>query len=162
MHAAEQRNAILVESLKGLETLKTTGAEGRMQAIWEQTPLLLSRVSVKMRMLSGSVGAGTAWLQQIVSVIIIIVGVYKIIDGNLTQGGLIACYMLSARVMGPISQTAGLLMQYHQAATALKNLDEVMKTPVDRPAGSNWISRARLQGGVEFKQVGFKYPKYVR
>jgi ATP-binding cassette subfamily C protein LapB len=115
-----------------------------------------------MRMLSGSVGAGTAWLQQIVSVIIIIVGVYQIIDGHLTQGGLIACYMLSARVMGPISQTAGLLMQYHQAATALANLDEVMKTPVDRPAGSNWISRARLQGGIEFKQVGFKYPNDER
>ena len=53
-------------------------------------------------------------------------------------------------------------MQYHQAATALTNLDEVMKKPVDRPAGSNWISRARLQGGIEFKQVGFKYPNDER
>lgn len=162
MQAAAQRNAILVESLQGLETLKTTGAEGRMQTIWEQSTLLLSRTSVKMRMLSGSVGAGTAWLQQVVSVIIIIVGVYQIIEGNLTQGGLIACYMLSARIMGPISQTAALLMQYHQAATALTNLDEVMKKPVDRPAGSNWISRARLQGGIEFKQVGFQYPNDER
>ena len=158
MQAAAQRNAILVESLQGLETLKTTGSEGRMQAIWEQSTLLLSRTAVKMRMLSGSVSSGTAWIQQVVSVIIIIVGVYQIIDGNLTQGGLIASYMLSARVMGPISQTAALLMQYHQAATALTNLEQVMNKPVDRPAGSNWISRARLQGGIEFKQVGFKYP----
>ncbi len=162
MQAAAQRNAVLVESLHGLETLKTTGAEGRMQAIWEQSTLLLSRTSVKMRMLSGSVSAGTAWIQQIVSVIVIIVGVYLIIDGNLTQGGLIACYMLAARVMGPISQTAALLMQYHQAATALTNLDQVMEKPVDRPAGSNWISRARLQGGIEFKQVGFRYPNDER
>jgi ATP-binding cassette subfamily C protein LapB len=158
MQAAAQRNAILVESLQGLETLKTTGAEGRMQAIWEQTTLLLSRTSVKMRMLSGSVGAGTAWIQQVISVVIIIVGVYLIINGDLTQGGLIASYMLSARVMGPISQTAALLMQYHHAATALTNLEQIMNKPVDRPAGSNWISRARLQGGIEFKQVGFKYP----
>lgn len=162
MQAAAQRNAVLVESLQGLETLKTTGAEGRMQAIWEQTTLLLSRTSVKMRMLSGSVGAGTAWIQQIVSVIIIIVGVYLIIDGHLTQGGLIASYMLSARVMGPISQTAALLMQYHQAATALTNLEQVMEKPVDRPAGANWISRSRLQGGIEFKQVSFKYPNDER
>ena len=162
MQAGAQRNAILVESLQGLETLKTTGAEGRMQAIWEQTTLLLSRASVKMRMLSGSVSSGTAWIQQVVSVVIIIVGVYQIIDGNLTQGGLIASYMLSARVMGPISQTAALLMQYHQAATALKNLEQIMNKPVDRPAGSNWISRARLQGGIEFKQVGFKYPNDER
>ncbi len=162
MQASAQRNAILVESLQGLETLKTTGAEGRMQAIWEQTTLLLSRTSVKMRMLSGSVGAGTAWIQQVISVIIIIAGVYLIINGDLTQGGLIASYMLSARVMGPISQTAALLMQYHQAATALTNLEQIMSKPVDRPLGANWISRARLQGGIEFKQVGFKYPNDER
>lgn len=162
MQASAQRNAILVESLQGLETLKTTGAEGRMQAIWEQTTLLLSRTSVKMRMLSGSVGSGTAWIQQVISVIIIIVGVYLIINGDLTQGGLIASYMLSARVMGPISQTAALLMQYHQAATALTNLEQIMNKPVDRPVGANWISRARLQGGIEFKQVGFKYPNDER
>lgn len=162
MQAAAQRNAILVESLQGLETLKTTGAEGRMQAIWEQATLLLSRTSVKMRMLSGSVGSGTAWIQQVISVIIIIVGVYLIINGDLTQGGLIASYMLSARVMGPISQTAALLMQYHQAATALTNLEQIMNKPIDRPVGANWISRARLQGGIEFKQVGFKYPNDER
>jgi len=162
MQAAAQRNAILVESLHGLETLKTTGAEGRMQAIWEQTTLLLSRASVKMRMLSGSVGSGTAWIQQFVSVIIIIVGVYLIINGDLTQGGLIASYMLSARIMGPISQTAALLTQYHHAATALANLEQVMNKPVDRPAGAHWISRARLQGSVEFKQVGFRYPNDER
>ena len=158
MQAGAQRNAILVESLQGIETLKTTGAEGRMQAIWEKSTLLLSRTSVKMRMLSGSVASGTAWIQQVVSVVIIIVGVYQIIDGNLTQGGLIASYMLSARVMGPISQTAALLMQYHHAATALTSLEQVMNKAVDRPAGANWISRPRLQGAIEFKQVAFKYP----
>lgn len=162
MQAGAQRNAILVESLQGLETLKTTGAEGRMQAIWEKTTLLLSRTSVKMRMLSGTVASGAAWLQQVVSVVIIIVGVYQIIDGNLTQGGLIACYMLSSRVMAPISQTAGLLMQYHHAATALANLDMVMSKPIERPAGANWISRARFSGGIEFKQVGFQYPNDER
>ena len=59
MQASAQRNAVLVESLVGLETLKTLGAEGRMQSLWEKTTLLLSRTSVKMRMLSGSVTAGT-------------------------------------------------------------------------------------------------------
>lgn len=162
MQASAQRNAILVESLQGLETLKTTGAEGRMQAIWEKTTLLLSRTSVKMRMLSGTVASGASWLQQVVSVVIIIVGVYQIIDGNLTQGGLIACYMLSSRVMAPISQTAGLLMQYHHAATALANLDMVMNKPVERPDGANWISRPRFSGGIEFKQVGFQYPNDER
>ncbi|ACE86350.1 type I secretion system permease/ATPase [Cellvibrio japonicus] len=159
MQAGAQRNATLVESLTGLETLKTLGAEGRMQAIWEKSTLLVSRVGVKMRLLSGSVASGTLWLQQAVSVVIIIVGVYQIIDGNLTQGGLIAAYMLSGRVLGPIAQTAGLLMQYHSASTALESLNQVMAKPVERPADAQWISRPRLQGAIEFNNVNFKYPQ---
>ena len=162
MQASAQRNATLVESLSALETVKTLGAEGRMQAVWEKTTLLVSRVGVKMRLLSGSVGTGTLWIQQAVSVVIIIVGVYQIIDGNLSQGGLIAAYMLSARIMAPVGQTAGLLMQYHNAATALTALDSIMQKPVERPATANWISRPQLQGGIEFKKVAFKYPQDER
>src|SRR5690606_157604 len=162
MQASAQRNAILVESLAGLETLKSLGVEGRMQNFWERATLFLSRTTVKMRMLSGSVTAATGWTQQAVAVAIIIVGVYQIIAGNLTQGGLIAAYMLSARIMAPVGQTAALLMQYHQAATALGSLDQVMQKPVERPAGQTWISRPRLQGGIEFKQVTFQYPNDER
>lgn len=162
MQASAQRNATLVESLSSLETLKILGAEGRMQSIWEKTTLLVSRVGVKMRLLSGSVGSGTAWIQQAVSVVIIIVGVYQIIDGNLSQGGLIAAYMLSSRIMAPVGQTAGLLMQYHSAATALTALEQIMEKPVERPLDKQWISRPRLQGGIEFKKVAFQYPQDER
>ena len=158
MQASAQRNAVLVESLVGLETLKTLGAEGRMQSLWEKATLLLSRTSVKMRMLSGSVTAGTLWIQQAVAVAIIILGVYLIIDAQLSQGALIAAYMLSSRVMAPVGQAAALLMQYHQAATALETLETVMQKPVERPPGTSWISRPRLQGGIEFNEVSFRYP----
>lgn len=158
MQASAQRNATLVESLTALETVKILGAEGRMQSIWEKTTLLVSRVGVKMRLLSGSVGTSTLWIQQAVSVVIIIVGVYQIIDGNLSQGGLIAAYMLASRVMAPVGQTAGLLMQYHNAATALTALEQIMEKPVERPLDKQWISRPHLQGGIEFKKVTFKYP----
>ncbi|MFC3115097.1 type I secretion system permease/ATPase [Cellvibrio fontiphilus] len=162
MQASAQRNATLVESVAGLETIKTLGAEGRMQVIWEKATLVLSRVGVKMRLLSGSVGSSTLWVQQAVSVVIIIVGVYQIIDGNLSQGGLIAAYMLASRIMAPVGQTAGLLMQYHSAATALTALNEVMAKPVERPLDAQWISRPRLQGAIEFKKVAFKYPQDER
>jgi len=158
MQASAQRNATLVESLHALETVKILGAEGLMQSIWEKTTLLVSHVGVKMRLLSGSVGTSTLWIQQVVSVIIIIVGVYQIIEGNMSQGGLIAAYMLSSRIMAPVGQTAGLLMQYHNAATALTALDQIMEKPVERPLDKQWISRPHLQGGIEFKKVAFKYP----
>ncbi len=162
MQASAQRNATLVESLANLETLKTLGAEGRIQAIWEKATLLVSHIGVKMRLLSGSVGNSTAWIQQAVSVVIIIVGVYQIINGDLSQGGLIAVYMLASRIMAPVGQTAGLIMQYHSAATALTALDQIMDKPVERPLDKQWISRPRLQGDIEFRKVAFKYPQDER
>ncbi|BFM19947.1 type I secretion system permease/ATPase [Gilvimarinus japonicus] len=158
MEASAYRNAVLVESLNGLEALKTLGAEGKMQNLWEKTSVFLSRTTTKMRLLSGSVTTGAVWVQQLVAVAIIIVGVYLITAGELTQGGLIAAYMLSSRIMAPVGQSAALMMQYHQAATALESVDRVMNTPVERPEQAEWIARPKLDGRIEFNNVSFSYP----
>ncbi|WP_020210352.1 type I secretion system permease/ATPase [Gilvimarinus chinensis] len=158
MEASAYRNAVLVESLDGLESLKTLSAEGKMQRLWERATVYLSRTTTKMRLLSGSVTSGALWAQQLVAVSIIIVGVYLITKGDLTQGGLIAAYMLSSRIMAPVGQSAALMMQYHQAATALESVDLVMNKPIERPADAQWISHPRLRGRLEFKRVSFKYP----
>ncbi|MDO3384359.1 type I secretion system permease/ATPase [Gilvimarinus sp. SDUM040013] len=158
MEASGQRNSVLVESLNSLESLKFLGAEGRMQQLWERATVFLSRTSTKTRLLSGSVTAGSQSIQQLVAVSIIIVGVYLIADGQLSQGGLIAAYMLSSRIMAPIGQSAGLMMQYHQAATALEGVEQVMNKPVERPEDSQWVNVPRVQGRVEFKKVSFRYP----
>jgi len=75
------------------------------------------------------------------------------------MGGLIAAYLISSRAMAPISQTAGLLMQYHQASTALGSLNEIMTLPVERPPESTFLSRDRFEGAIEFRNVDFAYPE---
>jgi ATP-binding cassette, subfamily C, bacterial LapB len=157
MQASAQRNAVLIESLSSMETLKILVAESRMQSVWEKAALMASHIGVKMRLLSNSVATGTLWLQQFILIVVMIAGVYLIVNGHLTQGGLIACYMLASRIMAPVAQTAGLMMQYHSAATALTSLNQIMEKPVERPADSQWISRPQLQGAIEFKNVNFRY-----
>lgn len=156
--ASAQRNATLIESLVGLETVKSMGVEGQMQGKWEKSALFLSEVGSKLKLLSSSITNGTYALQQIISVAIVILGVYLISNGDLTMGGLIACSQLTSRGLAPISQIAGLFTQYHTAATSLKSLDEVMGKPVERNKGVNFLSRPAFKGEVEFKNVSFKYP----
>lgn len=156
--ASAQRNATLIESLVGLETVKSMGVEGQMQGKWEKSALFLSEVGSKLKLLSSSITNGTYALQQIISVAIVILGVYLISNGDLTMGGLIACSQLTSRGLAPISQIAGLFTQYHTAATSLKSLDEVMAKPVERNKGVNFLSRPAFKGEIEFKNVSFKYP----
>lgn len=156
--ASAQRNATLIESLVGLETLKTLGAEGLMQRKFEASAAFLARTGARLRLLSSSTLNSAVWAQQLVTVAVIVLGVYLIANGDLSMGGLIACTMLSSRAMAPIGQVAGLLTQYHNATTALASLNEIMKNPVERPDDARFLSRSSFLGSIEFKDVSFNYP----
>ena len=160
--ASAQRNATLIESLSGLETIKTQGAEGTIQARWERNNLFLARMNVRMRALSSSAMYGTAWLTQGVSVAVIVIGVYLINERQLTMGALIAASMLAGRALAPAGQVVGLLMQYQGARTALESLDKLMAQPVERPGAAEgaapFIQRRELKGEIELRGVRFAYP----
>nr|WP_297356749.1 type I secretion system permease/ATPase [uncultured Caldimonas sp.] len=156
--ASAMRNATLVESLAGLETIKSQGAEGVIQSRWERANTFLAGLNVRMRGLSAKAMYGTAWAQQLVSVIVVIVGVYLIGERMLTMGGLIACTMLSGRALAPAGQIIGLLMQYQGARTALESLNKIMAQPVERPLGKSYVQRKEFRGEIEFRNVKFAYP----
>lgn len=158
MQAGAQRNATLIESLGNLETVKSFNVQGDVQAKWEDSTIFLSRNATKMRLLSSSVTNGAGFVQQAVGMSIIIVGVYLLIDGQLTQGGLIAAYLLSSRAMAPISQAAGLLAHYHQAATSMEVLESLMERPVEYEESDEKIDRPVIRGDIEFRNVSFAYP----
>lgn len=156
--ASAERNGALIESLVGLDTLKAMGAEAMMQRRWERSAAFLARAAVKLRLVAMANVNSVAWLQQLMTVFVIVVGVYMISAGELTLGGLIACSMLSGRAFSAVSQISGLLGQYHNARQAYDSLNEIMGLPVERESGKAFISRPNLQGNIEFKNVSFSYP----
>ncbi len=157
--AGALRNATLVESLTAIETIKTQGAEGVIQAKWERANTYLAQMGVKMRGISSGAQYATNFISQAVTVTVVIVGVYLIGQRELSMGALIACSMLSSRALAPAGQVVGLLMQYQGARTALQSLDHVMDKPVERPTGNNFVHRSQLKGDIEFRNVKFSYPQ---
>ncbi|WP_342133454.1 type I secretion system permease/ATPase [Hydrogenophaga sp. OTU3427] len=156
--AGAQRNATLIEGLVGFETVKALAAEGPLQRKWEKSAALLARVGAQLRLLSSSASYSSAFVQQAINLGILVLGVHLIGERTLTMGGLIACTMLASRAMSPVSQVAGLLVQYHTASTALTSLNEMMKKEVERPEGNAFISRGNIKGAIEFRDVTFSYP----
>jgi ATP-binding cassette subfamily C protein LapB len=159
--ASAARNATLIEALTGIETIKTQGAEGSIQARWERANVFLAGANVKMRALSAGANYFTNWAVQMVTVITVVAGVYLIGERMVTMGGLIACGMLSSRALAPAGQIVALLMQYQGARTALGGLEKIMAQPVERETGTEgtaFIHRAKLRGEIEFRNVSFKYP----
>jgi ATP-binding cassette subfamily C protein LapB len=157
-----QRNSLLVESVSQLENVKALRAESRIQRQWEKATAFLSRTSAQLRLVSTSVSNVAQWAQHSVAVSVIILGVYQIIEGNLTQGGLIAAYMISSRAMAPISQAAALLAQYHQSSTALESLDQVMDKRVERTEGKIYVEKPSVEGSIRIDKVTLRYPNEER
>lgn len=158
MQGAAQKNAVLVEAIVGLETVKCLRAEGLLQGKWETFVASTAKWGLRSRFLSSLVTNIVAYTQQLVTVGTIVVGVYAIHAGDLTMGGLIACNILAARVLAPLAQMTSLLTRYEQSKEALSNLNKVAALSQERPAQMRYVPRPHLQGQIEFNQVSFQYP----
>lgn len=159
-HQAEaaQKHGMLVEAIAGLETLKALGAEGTIQARWEQLTGLTARSGQRSRLISTLAVNFTQYVQQMVSVAIVVLGVYLIADGKLTMGALIACNILAGRALAPLGQLSGLLMRYQGARLAYQGLDKLMREDTDRVAGRSYLHRDTWQGAIDCEKLGFTYP----
>lgn len=157
--ASAQRNAVLVESLVGLETLKALGAEGAVQRRWEDSSTLSANTASRLRTTSANATHASLWIQHTASVVVMVVGVMMIGDKALTTGGLIACYLLSSRAMAPFGRVASMLIQYHKASAAFRSVNAMMQSDVERPEGTSFISRSHFDGRIAFRNVSFRYPE---
>lgn len=153
-----QKSATLVESLSNLDSIKSAGAEGQMQGKWEHNIGQISRLGLKSRFYSSIAVNLTAFLTQMASISVVVFGVYKISEGELTMGGLIACTILTGRALAPIGQVASLLTRYHQARTSLDTLTNMMSLPIERQPGKKYLHRPMFKGDIEFKNISFSYP----
>jgi len=158
LHESALKNALLFETIIGLETIKVQAAEGHTQRSWEELTEKSSRTSVKSRQIAAFAQNWAMFMQQLVSVLIVIVGVYQISEGLLSMGGLIACVILSGRAMAPLAQVSGLMTRMNQSKQALDQLDDLMKKPVERPLGKHFVTMPHVKGRVEFRDVVFNYP----
>jgi ATP-binding cassette subfamily C protein LapB len=125
----------LIESLSALETLKSLGAENYIQTRWESISAQLAKISSSVRHKNHSATGLVSSMSSFCVVANVVLGVYLIDLKMLTMGGLIASGMFISRIIAPLGQTVGLIMQYENAKMSLGMLEEQMKKPGERVAG---------------------------
>lgn len=157
MRESAIRNAILVEAVQGIEDIKLLRAESRFQNQWNHMNEVSATVSMQQRKIVGVMNLWTQKLQGLTFAIVVLVGCFAVMKGDMTTGALVACSILSSRMLGPIAQVTGVLGRFQQAKTAKVSLDELMKKPIDQPERSQLIQRSVLNGKFELNGVVFKY-----
>ena len=157
--ATARKNAHLIETLHNIKTVKALGAANYSQWVWEESSGTIANRSMRARMLSSSITVVTNLLVQLNTIALIVFGMYRIADLELSLGGLIAIVMLSSRAVGPMGQIAALITSFAQTKTAFQSLDELMQKPVERPEGKAYVHRPGLKGSIQFRDLDFSYPE---
>ncbi|MFT7242915.1 MAG: ATP-binding cassette subfamily C protein LapB [Candidatus Azotimanducaceae bacterium] len=152
-----KKHALLIEALSSLDAIKSNRAEGVIQKRWENFTGQLARLSLKSRLLTMGAINFSQIIQQLATVGVVVVGVYLIMDGSLSVGGLIACTILTGRCLAPMGQIAGILTRYQHSVASYRSIDNMMNLPLERPDGKNFLHRTSLSGAVEFRDVTFSY-----
>jgi ATP-binding cassette subfamily C protein LapB len=150
------KQTTLIETVTGLEIIKSVKAQNRMRTNWDQSVGKTVHYADKGQFLSQSITFFTAYISQFSNIAIVAGGVYLAGKGELTMGAIIASMMLNGRTIAPVSQLVSLIMRYDKTMLSLNNLDEIMKMPVEKE-NKNYISRPNLNGDIEFKNVDFSY-----
>lgn len=153
-----KRQALLVETISTIETVKSLRAEATMLRRWQELMKQSSRTQEAIKHISSSAINLTSLIQQMVGVLIIIAGTYEFSEGRLAMGAIVATVMLASRAGAPLGQIAMTLARFRQATLSLRILNQVMKQPEDRPASVGFVNRSITKGSFSFQTVSFNYP----
>lgn len=151
------KQAVLVETIGSLETVKSANAGEMLAERWDKAVMGHAGASLRQRVVSTlSINmAGTA--QTLAYTGVVIFGVFMIAEGTLTMGGLIACSILAGRAVAPLGAIAHLLTRINATRTAYRQINQMMLQPPEGPAGSG-LQITNIHGGLEFRDVDFRYP----
>ncbi|MDA8872570.1 ATP-binding cassette domain-containing protein [Alphaproteobacteria bacterium] len=153
----KSKQAVIVEMISALETVKTVQGISMLRNRWLNSVLHQSRSNTKIKVTSQLAAQFAQFGQQVSQVGIVVYGVYLIADGSLTMGQLIACVILSGRTMALLGQLTNLLGRVNSAIAAYRGLDEILSGENEEETRSTMVERAVMKGDVAFKNVTFTY-----
>lgn len=154
--AEGQRQAYLVETIHGMETVKALATEPLRRRDWDSRCAQAAESRFDVGRISTSAQAMIGFLEKLLTVAVIGFGAVLVFDGQMTVGALIAFNMLAGRVTAPLGQIVGLVHGYQEAGLSVRMLGQIMNRAPERPANARGL-RPEIAGTVEFERVSFRY-----
>jgi ATP-binding cassette subfamily C protein LapB len=160
MDTSMSKQAVLIETLNGLETVQATGSGRLMRKRFEEATISQSDFGLKNRFLSQFAINSTGSIQQLSQIAIIFFGVFLIQSKTITVGALVAASILSGRTLAPLTQLASALSRANSARQAYRSVDALMREQYadDASTSGQRLSRPKLRGEIELKNVSYGFP----
>ena len=151
-----QSNSYLVESVTGVQTVKSLALEGSMQRKWEDYLAKYVNSGFHLTNLSNILGGVSGALQKLMTISMLYVGVTLVLDGKLSVGQLIAFQMFANQFSGPVLRLVNLWNEFQQTLLSVDRLGDILNTPTEQ-TNDKAITLPRIEGTVSFDKVTFSY-----
>lgn len=152
-----ENQAFLVESITGVETVKSLSVEPQMRRRWEEQLASYVTSSFKVTHLSNIGRQGVQMIQKVTYALTLWFGAHLVMDNALTIGQLVAFNILAGRVSGPILRLAQLWQDFQQARISIDRLGDILNSPTEPTIAAGKASMPPLNGLVEFEKITFRY-----
>jgi subfamily B ATP-binding cassette protein HlyB/CyaB len=152
-----ENQAFLVESVTGVETLKSMAVEPEMQRRWEEQLAGYVAASFRVTSLGNTASQTVQLISKLVTAGILFFGAKLVIDGSLTVGELVAFNILAGRLSTPVLRLAQMWQDFHQARLSVARLGDILNTPAEETINSGRTALPAIRGDVVFDHVTFRY-----
>lgn len=154
---SNEKLGVLVDSIRGRETIRSVGSYEMFEHEWNEINDSISEYSLKQKRISTNTTTTSQTMGQLSYVIAIVIGVYLIGQGEMTMGGMIACSILGGRVLGPVGQAVGHLVQYESVAQSMKMIDSFWAIPEQRSQTADHVYPDVRPSRISIQNLEFQY-----
>ncbi len=155
-HGARE-HSYLVESVSGVQTIKSFALEPQIQKKWEDIISRYIKSSFKTGILAGNASAVASFIQKTFDLIILWLGAHLVIENKISVGQLIAFRMLSSRVSTPVLRLVQMWQDFQQTGISIDRLGDIFNTTPEPTIDTSKISLPEIEGTIEFEKVRFRY-----
>lgn len=154
---SNMKTGLLVETVEGIETIKAGAGTWKFLSRWIDVNRFTIQTDLKSRHASESVGYLAAAVQQFSYAAMVVVGSLVVMRGEMTMGSLIACSILSGRILAPVMAIPSLLAQHAYAQAALEGLEKLYRLKVDGHGIDRPLVPSSIEGHFSINRVSFAY-----
>ncbi|WP_457625339.1 peptidase domain-containing ABC transporter [Persephonella sp.] len=155
-YTGAKANSYLVESVTGIQTVKSLAIEGNIQKKWENVLADSVKASFNLSNLSNIAGSISELLRRFITIAILFLGVKEVIQGNMTVGQLIAFQMFAGQLVNPVINLVSVWHELQQALLSVDRIGDILNHPTEIKT-ENSITLNKLVGSIRFVNVRFRY-----
>ena len=150
-------NSQMIESLRGIETVKCNANEDTEMENLEREYIKSLKISLRSSKISTVQSLISTLITTILGMVTSYVGIMQVLNGEMTLGGYMAFSTLSSYFTNPVSELVGLQMSIQQAQISIKRLTEIMDYESEQDETREYTEMEKIDGDIEFKDVSFRY-----